>query len=375
MIETRNLAEIKEYLYCPTLFYWNRLAVSPQKQLSTLELPKLAIRQALSIYIEGDNDQYGLEQWVDFVWKTWLEQSGVGQDDVLKGFQGYHKIRYYEILKSFFTGETRAPNGKKYIEPRASKAYKDRYLFLNLSSIEDELSQAVVSALDVVEVEITHLKLGKYSVAQAYSDSLIMAMNFIPPAIKSVWGVGEHVNVRLDDHVVLDAVADLIVVDKDKSQAYFLDGHPMYYLDKSWVWRRPDLLAASLMEAREGSTPFPPVETVFYVHLLTGEVLSKKTVNANRLKNVFIMANRGISANVFPPAFLSDDHTKCRACEMRPRCYDQEDILESVFPGSYQTAQALDAAINNPEAHKLAVDLATKLTPYDFRTISGSSKE
>jgi hypothetical protein len=170
--------------------------------------------------------------------------------------------------------------------------------------------------------------------------------------------------------VALTAVADLITSSEGKSRAYFLDAYPMFFINKSMVWKKPDLIAASLIEAGEGDDPFPPLETVHYVHLYTGEVMSRKVVNSSRLQNIFIMAERGISANIFIPAFLSDDHTKCRACELRSRCFDREDILESAFPGTYQTAKALEIAAENPEAHKLALKLATELTEFDLRAIA-----
>jgi len=238
-----------------------------------------------------------------------------------------------------------------------------------LGSIEDALSERLSDALGVVEAEITELNLGKYSIAQAFSDSLIMATNFKPPLSSSVQGIGRRVSVRLAGDLILDSVVDLISIDGDQASGYFMDGHPMFYLDRSWVWRKPEVLAIGLLEAKEGDKPFPPITTAYYIHLYSGEILSKKALKTSRLQNIFIMASRGISANVFPPAFLSGNFSKCRACAMRTQCYDQEDVLESTFPGSYQTAKALASAVRKPATRAVALDLATKLTEFDFQSI------
>lgn len=371
MKEARNYEEIKDYLRCPMLFYWKHVVISNEEPpRSSLSLPGQALRQAMPIYYDGENHKYELVQWVDFVWTTWLKQAGLGQDDVIKGFQAYHRVRYHEGLKPFLTGESRGPGGKKYVEPRASKAYKDRVRLLNLPGMEEELSNATFSAMKIEEAEIVHLNLGRYSIAQAYSDSLIMAMNFKAPKAKSVWGAGRPVRVRLDDRVSLAAIADLVTVVGGKSQVYYLDARPMFFVENSMVWKRPDVIAAGLIEAEEGDDPFPPIEMVHYVHLFTGEVMSRKVTNASRLQNILIMASRGISANIFIPAFLSEDDAKCRACELRSRCYDREDILESAFPGSYQTAGALEAAVRNTEARELALKLAAKLTEFDLMAVN-----
>jgi hypothetical protein len=372
MKETRSYEEIRDYLHCPMLYYWKHIALSDQEiKISALDLPKRALLQALPIYFDGENSKYDLAQWVDFVWTTWLKQIGKGQDDLIKGFQGYHSVRYNEVLKPFLTGEARGRGGKKFVEPRASKAYKERYQYFDLGSIEDQLGKIATSLMGVEEAEVAYPNLGKYSVAQAYSDSLVMAMNFKPPAPSAVWGAGRSVQVRLNDHVALDAVVDLITIERGKSQVYFLDARPMFFFDKSFVWKRPELIAAGLFEASEGDTPFPSIETIIYVHLYSGEVMKRKVVSASRLQNIFLMASRGISANIFIPAFLSDDHTKCRACALRSRCYDREDALESLFPGAYQTAGALEFAARNPEAYKLPA----ALTEFDLKEIAENTED
>jgi hypothetical protein len=81
------------------------------------------------------------------------------------------------------------------------------------------------------------------------------------------------------------------------------------------------------------------------------------------------MANRGISANIFTPAFLSGDFSTCRSCEVRAHCYDKEDVLESAFPGSYQTTKALAFAVDNPAARAGAIALTQKLTLFDLQGI------
>ena len=372
----RNLSEIVDYLYCPMLYYWKyQVHGAEQKFLTTLDLPKLAVQQALSIYMEGENSQYELAQWVIFIWETWLKQKGVAQDDVIEGLRGYHEIRYHQVLAPFLNGKTRNKRGKSYVEPRASKAYKERIAYFNLGNIEAALSERTSEALGVVEAEITELNLGKYTVAQAYSDSLIMAANFKPPLPQSVWGTGKPVSVRLAEDLVMDTVVDLISVDGNQAHGYFLDGRPMFYLNRSWVWRRPDLLVLGLMEAREEEEPFPPISAVYYVHLYSGEILSRKTLHVSRLQNVFIMACRGISANIYLPTFLSGDFTRCRACAVRAQCYDREDVLESAFPGAYKTARALESAVHSPAAHAAALELASELTLFDLRGIKSGECE
>jgi hypothetical protein len=376
MRKARSLAEIKEYLLCPMLFYWNRVVCQTEElPISTLDLPKLAISQALPIYYDGENSHYALTQWVDFVWKTWLDQVGVGQDENIIGLRSFHNVRYNKILRPFLTGDVRGPGGKKYVEPRASKYYKDQYAQLALADLEDNLSEKIPQALNVGEPEIAYLKLGKYSIAQAYSDSLVMADRFSAPVPESVWGANAPVQVVLNGHTALDAVADLIVIGRGKAQVYFLDAHPMFYFDRSRVWRRPDLIAAGFFTALPEEDPFPPVETIYYLHLFTGEVMRRKTTNGSRLSNVLMMANRGISANIFLPAFLSEDHAKCRGCVMRDKCYDREDILESAFPGTYHIAQALETAAANPEALKTAHQLAARLTKLDLDEVSGDQEK
>jgi hypothetical protein len=330
-----RLEAVERYLYCPLLYFWTDLrgtAVLDIPMRTTTALPKLALLQALSARQDPACQAYPLVQLVGGVWDSWLEQKGVGED-VKPALEGFHQVRYGEILKLFLDGDIRKRDRSKYIEPRASYRYKDMYRTRGLDALSDRIDAAVVDRLGVEVSSIEKLGLGDYSIANAYSDSLVMAGRFSPLPPEEVWGVDEVVSIDLSERFVIEATVDLIAWGPKGARLYVLDGTPMFFFERPWVSRKLILIAAPLMRARPPGDPFPPIKAVIYRHLLSGEEVVRRAVRPSRLVQALLMFERGVSAGIYTPQFLSGDLSRCLACPARSLCLDREDTLEHFYPG------------------------------------------
>lgn len=351
---TIRLKQVKDYLYCPLLYYWKNETVGDKNAPlhTTLELPRLAIQQALQTYTIKKYQNHDLDQLVKLIWKIWLDQNNVG-NDIQVALEKYHETRYEKIMVRFLNGDERKTKDRsKYIEPRASSRYKE---FIKQYKL-DELAEGIDSALPkmkIASVDMNYIKLGKYSLADAYSDSIHMALQFPMPSAQAIVGVDVKTKISIEgEGEIIEARADMIVANKEKSTIYVHDFTPHFVFKRGEITRRLDVIAASSMTPVEGGIEFPPIDKLVFRHFMTGAEITRKQFRPSRLIQSAIMAQRGISAKIFPPAFLSGDVSLCNKCTEQERCLKSEDALEHIFPGAQhmaiiirEIADGMDAAV------------------------------
>jgi hypothetical protein len=175
-------------------------------------------------------------------------------------------------------------------------------------------------------------KLGRYWIADAYADALIMAATCELPAPEEIVGVDVPGVAVLTEKYRLALNADVVVRAGAGCVIEVLDPRPLFYLDRARVSRKLDVIAAAAFEGVEGE--MPPVSLVRYRHLLSGTVVERRHARLARLLFALIGAARGIEAGVFVPEFLNADLSKCRACRLAADCLgEDEDFFEYCAPG------------------------------------------
>jgi hypothetical protein len=332
-----TLAQIESYLFCPLLYYWQNETEVLREQgatRTTRDLPKLALQQSLSLYnSNAEFQQYDWPTLVDLVWRTWLEQKQVGIDV-------YQMLRSYEaerarIMAPFLAGKITAASGKAYVEPRASRKYKNQVDQLGLEAIAASTDNAALTIMGVTLAEISEIDLGLYHLVDAYADSMLMAASFPLPAPGIIRGVDEIGVVRFSlTH--LEVEVDLVTEVNGKLYAHVLDATPLFYPgSRSWIPRRPGVIAAASVEFDRPGLKGLPSGGVIYRHLMSKTETHYPAGNQERLEQVLDMAVRGIEGGVFPPRFLDGDLTTCKKCSARGICIEgRTDALEQFMLGS-----------------------------------------
>jgi hypothetical protein len=378
-----DLQEIRDYLYCPLLYYLKHrtgLLKESQPERTTLELPRLAVQQALAAYALDDGFKgYPWPALVQIIWKSWFQQRGVG-DDIEQALIGFHAARL-RILEPFFSGKVTKRGGGRYKEPRLSRKYQDQYRTATLNRLSDSINASTLERMALVEGEIADFDLGPYSLANAYSDSLLMASNFPLPAPSTIYGVNAKVCVPVGEATPLTATADLITVDQESATVYIHDGSPnrMYLGDSAWIAKRIELIAAAGMQAQPDQPSFPPVGVVVYRHLLSGSELTRKLFRPARLFLALEMAVRGIGISHYPANFLSGNLAACRQCSAYGICARKVDLIEQVYPGLDEIAQAIQRAghsldISAENLERLVALVGRELSLPDLLVVGGSEK-
>lgn len=379
--KTINLDQVRDYYYCPLLFYWKYVIDKEHKkaQLSTLRLPRKAIQQALETYATGQYLQYNLPSLVNFVWKQWIEQKKVG-NDVAPALLSFHEGRM-QILTQFINGKIRKKGGKKFIEPRASTRYKNMMRTAQLNKLSDDINNSCLEKMGIFESKMSFLSLGSYSLANAFSDSLYMAETFPLPAAETIHGVSIECAIDLGNGELIETTADMVLAGHNTSTIYVHDCEPYFSVKRAWVPRRLDMIAASQAQAKKEQFSFPPVDAVVYRHLMTGGEIVRKNLRNSRLTNAMQMALRGISIGHYPPAFFSGDLSRCNGCAAEDVCLEGGDALEHILPGSAQTANNAQIAQKIfAQSDKSVLDLVTSiaelnLAPSDIKSLIHANKE
>lgn len=334
-----QLRQVEDYLYCPLLYYLKHECLEPLSlaERTTLELPRLAVQQALQAHASGKYAVYDLPTLVHNVWLAWFRQHKLGEDHVL-ALRGYQQARS-EILDQFLSGHIRKRGNLRYQEPRASHRYKTMVRTAGLDALSLRIDESALPAMGIVRGELDQLNLGAYSLAEAYCDSLRMASSFAPFPAQAVLGVDVPAQADIGNGEFLRTTADLIINDGQACIVYVHDFSPLYVIDRTWIARRLPVLAAAVLHPLPGGPHFPPVEEVVYRHYLSGSEVHRKQLRASRLLWAVFMAKRGIQAAHYPPAFLSGDLSRCRRCVAQTVCLGADDVLEAVFPGGGQVAR------------------------------------
>lgn len=316
-----SFQEMDDYLYCSMLYYLRHKTnlVEEHPMRSTISLPKLAIQQALKIY--NHSPEYQDQSWetlVDLVWQIWFREADIG-DDVLQILRGYSDIRV-QTLHGFYTGKIRKKNGGKYVEPRASRQYKNE---IGKTGVVPRLETADNIALPKLGVslgEITRLNLGRYGLGDAFADSLEMVRNMRFPISESIMGV--DIEGEIDGGTQRIAVtADLLVETGQGLAAFVHDCSPFRFAPSpSWIPRRLDVIAMSGFELED--RPGEKIGQVVYRHLLSGTEITYHPRDLLRVAKSARMVAQGIEAEVYLPQFLSGDQGLCMSCDARAVCYD-----------------------------------------------------
>lgn len=376
-----DLDQVRDYFYCPLLFYWKHVSEMEHDGawLSTLRLPRKAIQQALATYATGQYSQYNLPSLVNFVWKQWLEQKNVG-NDVAPALLSFHEGRM-QILTQFISGKIRKKGGNKYIEPRAATRYKNMMRTAQLNKLSDDINESCLEKLGIFEGTMNFLSLGSYSLANAFSDSLYMAEKFPLPAVETIHGVSIACVIDLGNGELIETTADMVLAGHNTSTIFVHDCAPYFAVKRTWIPRRLDMIAASQSQAKKEQLSFPPVDTVVYRHFMTGAEIVRKNLRNSRLTNAMHMALRGISIGHYPPAFFSGDLSRCNGCEAESVCLEGGDTLEHILPGAEHIASNLQKAQKLiAQSDKTVLDLVANvveldLAPSDVVSLIHANKE
>lgn len=338
-----DLQEIQDYLFCSLWFYLKHrpspLVDEAGKEhaiptYSTLDLPGLAITQALDAYASGSYPE-PFPELVRFIWEAWFQQKGVG-DDVLKSIQAYAGIRN-DILAQYTSGKITNRDHKPYTEPRMTLRYKEMMENAGLAGLVGPIDAAALENMGCRAAEMAGI--GPYPLADAYANSLFMAGRYSPPPPQAIYGLQVAVVIPLYNHQSISATADLVVRGADLAIIEVHDFFPAFRWERAWVGRRLDVIAGLYMTAADPERPFPKVEKVVYRHFLSGKTLERRSVRQARLVFALEAVRRGIEAGIFIPQFLSGDLTRCRLCPAQSICIPASgDILEWFLPGEWDTS-------------------------------------
>jgi hypothetical protein len=346
-----DLQDIKDYLYCSLLYYLKRRPMPLVDEAggerflpayTTLDLPGLAVSQALSVHATGEYHK-PFPDLVRLVWQAWFAQKGVG-DDVAVSIQAYAKMRN-KILEQFLSGKIRNPENKPYTEPRMTARYKGMLDASRLKALSGPIDEAALAKLGCIQGELAGM--GPYPLAEAYADSVLMASRYEPPLPGMIYGVKTPTLVLLPNGSTLSATADLVLLEGERTVIEVHDAYPAFYYERGWVGRRLEVIAALEMGSADPDRPFPKVERVVYRHWLTGKTLERRRVRLARLVFSLDAARRGIEAGIFTPQFLSGDLSRCRGCRAREICIPASgDISEWFLPGEAEIARRVQQAID-----------------------------
>lgn len=374
-----DLQDLRDYLFCGLWFYLKRrrgdrpLAgeAGPAQTVpayTTLDLPGLAVAQALGAYVTGKYAQ-PFPELVGRVWATWFAQKGVG-DDVVKALKGYAEVRA-RILQPFLSGQIVGKNRQPYPEPRLTARYKSSLESSGLAGLAVSIDPPGLAKLGCAPGEL--MGLGPYHLADAYADSLLMAARYTPPLSETVHGVRVRTVIALPGGRALTAAADLVIKGVNSSTVEVHDYTPAFAMEAGWVGRRLDVVAALSMQAADPEKAFPPVERAVYRHFLSGKTVERRRVRPARLIYALDAARRGIEAGLFTPQFLSGDLTRCRACPAQQICTPPSgDLAEWFLPGEVDLARQVRQAAGRIGPHdpatvkKLLAALDENLLPLDL---------
>ncbi len=381
-----TLDQLRDYAYCSMLYYWKHvvgLEGEPAPR-TTLELPGQVIRQAWKVVVNQgkgaeagpDYAQLGLPEAAMVVWRTWLAREGADTDDVLKGLTGYAGA-LAKILDAFESGRVRKRDGSRYKQPRMSRAFKDMTRSAGLPALAKALDKKLLPALHLAPGK--HPLYGRYTVADAFCDSLNMAERFSrpgeSPVTEAIIGVDVPVQVRAGGWT-LPAVADMLVIDSEARSdppAVVVEVHdyaPGRPPLARQIGRDLRVIAALHMEPiADETSQFGEVTGVTYRHIASGWKHFRRRAGSGRLTAVLEATLRGVQEAVYTPMFLTD-LSRCQTCPMQGSCFNSGglDALEALSPGLTRRAEAVAGSVRavstglNAPQRKLLMPALKRLT-------------
>ncbi|HVP22050.1 MAG TPA: hypothetical protein VMS73_09345 [Anaerolineaceae bacterium] len=347
----RSLEEIHDYLFCSLFYYLKHQSPlmqgnrpgqaskeSPLPSVTTLDLPGMALSQALAVYAGGKYPQIDFTRLVSLVWEAWWTQKKLDPQGfrLLSDYAQYRK----NILEQFLSGKIQGKDHQPYKEPRMSRRYQDMLETAGLTRLAGQIDESGLSALGCVTGEMPGM--GKYGLADAYSDSLHMAALYPPPLQEVIYGIGVPTILRLVSGDTLAAKADLVILEKEATLIEVHDFSPSLVFPRTWVGRKLEVIAAFYMEAADPAKPFPQVEKVVYRHWMSGKTVERRQLREARLIFALEAAKRGIQAGIYLPQFLSGDLSRCRQCPAQEVCIPASgDLMEWFLPGEAEYSQQL----------------------------------
>ena len=346
MLDTLTLGDIENYLKCPYFYYMTKKMAIEGQMLprTTVDIPALAIQQALVAHATGKYTQYSYSQLVRLVWKTWFNQRAVA-DDTIKAIEGFADLRN-QILMPFLTGSITNRSGKTYKEPRMTRRFKNDLEKIGYFRAAESMEESLLKALYFDQTELSGV--GRYFVLDAYSDSLLMSFNYTPPAPNSIIGVNMNTVVSLSNERQLLAKADFVYERMGESVIEVHDCTPVFNVESAWIGRHPSAIAAKFMQAGSDQGSFPVPGTAIYRHWMSGKTMEKTVLNESRLIFAIEMARRGIEADIYIPMYLGGDLSRCFVCSLKPLCISgHDDILEWYIPGLHDIGKRVDIAAKN----------------------------
>ncbi len=343
--------DVLDYLYCPAKYYVTKL-YSSQLSLAdgsvsdivkratrnTLQLPGRIIREALSIY---ESKKYPLTffETVHGVWHSWLKVQHDAPEDILQAIFTYGDTRNNQVLAPYFNGDIVKRDRKKYIEPRMASRYKTsmRHFEPLVKSVDENmLDRMMYTSADLENI-------GTYSISEAYADSMIMAKRFPAPEPDTILAANKYVSITLESGRNFLYLVDMLY--KEKTGKVVLevhDAHPGFFYLKSWVGRKLRVILGSYALAN-----YDPEGILVFRHMLSGDNQVLRDLRSARAVLGVEYALNGIQQDIFTPAFLGDDLSRCRGCSAYALCHLSGDLLEWLMPGLEKTGERIEMAANH----------------------------
>lgn len=328
-----KLASIQDYMYCPMLYYWNHdaqgrsLAEKEEMPARTSRaLPKLVITSALQAWASGEYAGHSILELARDVWRVWFAHYAI-RADVITMLERYVEERN-AILDQFLAGKIRRKDGTQYVEPRLTNRYRDMLEMAGLSPVPMKVEEHLQPAFRVAKARLP--KLGDYHVADAYCDSLLMAARYSPPAASSIVALQEPITIAING-VQVEVVIDLLLDGADGLIAEVHDHAPVFYFDRRKA--RVDLRMVAISAAAE-KWGRGQLRLLRYRHFQSAQQLDRKALRLSRLSFAVTTAMRAIENNIYVPAFLGGDMSRCEQCPAKGQCLgENEDVYEHYVPG------------------------------------------
>lgn len=331
--------DIQDYLFCPVLFYIKkfkafllpRMDQRLQKYMaklggSSLDLPGMAVNQALQLYAEN-GQAITLVEALGRTWLSWLEGASA-PEGLWRQLVVYADVRNNMILRPFFRGEILTRKRARYLEPRSSARYRSMMVNNKLTHLAENIDRQVLQGLHVVAGELPGV--GEYHVAEAFADSLLMVEGYVPQKSGELRIVNKQIPVSMHNQVQMLYMAQLAYEQDEQWVIEVLDCQPGFVFPKKTVYRDMRVLLAgialdSLPGGRGGS--------VVYRHLMSGEKVFCRDLRVSHAVLVVESVLRSIENDIYLPAFLRQGGETCRTCPASELCSGSGDILEWLLPG------------------------------------------
>lgn len=335
-----NISDLKDYLNCSMLYYLKQhpsySSEAKANLRSTRVLPRLAIQQCLKMYATGKYTMYSYKEITASIWKKWLSDQGITQ-----GF--YDKLRFYgdkrnEILAGFINGEIKDANKEKYTEPRLTHRFQTACSDMNLPRYRQDLEISIAPAIGFTTAYLPEL--GRYFLADAFADSLIMADNLQKTEPENILGVDKPAVAKLTNGEELELRLALVYRNQYATSAELLDFTPMFA--RPTERHHPDRLdLTAYHHAVMVDLPEIRLDKIYYRHLMSGSVEGVHRENESELVYAMMMMMRGLENGIYYPQYLGGDYKRCLQCSQYDTCIKGAGISTWLRPETQDYADKL----------------------------------